>query len=649
MNSELTHPSWMSQEALRTLSSGYLLPGETVRDSYNRVGERAASLNEDPTLKEDIYECLWNGWIGLASPVFSNFGTRRGYPISCYSIDPHDSINSIYSHKKEVAVMSKMGGGVGINFSRLRPKGAPISGGGKSSGVLGWMHEFDLTARKVSQGGDLRKGSFALYIDIEHPDYPEILRAKDHSTGDPREWIDSNLGVVIHDSFMERLIAGGEQEKELFGETLKTRLLSGSPYLFFIDNVNRLNPPCYLERGLEVSLSNLCSEITGYTDENHSFVCVLSSVNGAKYYEFVDWRSPRTGRTVPQIGIHLLEAVTTEFIHKARNQAGMGRAVRFAEKSRMLGLGTMGLHTLYQRRGLPFASQGARGLNLEFHKFVREEADVASRELAERFGEPEWCVGSGFRHSHRIAIAPTRTNSVITGAFSQGIEPIESNLFMAKQDKGAFLRKNPVLEKVLCDKGLPESVWNEIRQAGGSVQELSCLSPIEKEVFRTAREIDQFEIIKQAVDRQQYVCQAQSVNLFVTSNTDAETLLRLHIAAWKNGLKTLYYLKSKSEITGESYDKEDGATLLISRSDCPWCDKLKQQLSEDEVKFLEIPLEEARKIGMWDSDWNTVPQLYYKGRWIGGYEDYMRTIMISEAPQYPDAEKNYSECSACEA
>jgi ribonucleoside-diphosphate reductase alpha chain len=644
------HPQWMGSEALRTLSAGYLLPEETVHMAFERIAKRAAKLNEDPSLEEDLFECLWEGFIGLASPVFANFGSRRGYPISCYSVDIGDSVSSIYSHKKEVAMMSKMGGGVGVNFSRLRPKGSPISGGGKSSGVLGWMQEFDLTARKVSQGGELRKGSFALYIDIEHPDYLEVLRAKDQSIGDPREWIDSNLGVVIHNSFLERMIAGGEKEKELFAETLKTRLVSGSPYLLFIDNVNERNPQCYKERGLEVSLSNLCSEITGYTDENHSFVCVLSSANLAKYLIWKNWKSPRTGRTVPQVAIHLLEAVTTEFIHKAKNQVGMGRAVRFAEKSRMLGLGTMGLHTLYQRMGFPFASKEARELNIEVHKFVREEADKASRELAERFGEPEWCKGSGFRHSHRIAIAPTRTNSVITGAFSQGIEPMESNLYVAKQDKGAFLRKNPVLEELFCSRGVSEQIWEDIRKADGSVQNIDCLTPEEKGVFLTAREINQFEIIKQAIDRQDYVCQAQSVNLFVKTDVSAEYLISLHVAAGLGGLKSLYYLKSKSAVVKGSSPELDSATLVITKEDCPWCVKLKEELTADGIQFQEIPVDQAKERGMWYSQWKTVPQLYHQAQWIGGYEQYQKTKMNSQVDNYPNENNDpYQECRACEA
>jgi ribonucleoside-diphosphate reductase alpha chain len=636
----------MSAEAIQTVGSGYLLPGETVYGAYHRVASTAAKLNQDPDLEEDLFYCLDQGWLGLASPVFANFGAKRGYPISCYSVDPHDSTASIYSHKKEVAMLSKNGGGVGVNFSRIRPTGSPISGGGTSTGVLGWMQEYDLTARKVSQGGKLRKGSFALYLRADHPDMLEVLRAKDHTSGDPREWLDSNIGAICTDDFMRNVLMGEGHDFEIFCEILNTREMSGSPYLLFIDNVNKRNPRCYVERGLEVSLSNLCTEITGYTDENHSFVCVLSSQNLAKYGEWRNWVSPRTGRSLPELGIHLLEAVTTEFINKAKGETGMGRSVRFAEKSRMLGLGTMGLHTLYQLRGLPFASEGARLLNIEVHKFCKEMADKASRELAERFGEPEWCVGSGFRHSHRIAIAPTRTNSVICGAFSQGIEPMESNLYVAKQDKGAFLRKNPVLEKLIDAAGIPNSVWKDIQENKGSIQNLPYFTDEEKEIFLTAREIPQEEIIRQAVDRQEYVDQAQSVNLFSSSETSTEDLFKWHVSAWANGLKSLYYLRSKSAITRFNYDVPDEDVIVITKQSCPYCIKLKALLKARGVDYSEVDHEVAKEQGMWDQSWTTVPQLYIGGSWIGGYDEYLQhNVTLNESPQ----EEETNDCVACEA
>jgi ribonucleoside-diphosphate reductase alpha chain len=415
-------------------------------------------------------------------------------------------------------------------------------------------------------------------------------------------------------------------------------MISGSPYLVFIDNANRQNPECYTERGLSVKTSNLCSEIFLHTDEHHSFVCVLSSLNLSRYDDFSGWKSPTTGRTVPQLAIHLLDAVVSEFIRKAKDKVGLGRSVRFAEKSRALGLGTMGLHTLYQKRGLPFASSGARQLNIETHQWIREQSEIASRELAQRFGEPEWCVGSGMRHTHLTAVAPTRTNSVISGAFSQGIEPIDSNYFVAKQAKGTYVRKNPVLEKLLCDRGIPESIWEDILQAKGSVQDLSCLGDVEKEVFKTAREIDQFELVKQAADRQQFICQGQSLNLFVDPESDPAYIMRLHLSAWKMGLKSLYYLKSSSLLT----QKKVVPALIVTREECPWCDKLKDLLKSEGIHYQEISKSDAEEKGYWNPEWKTVPQMWLYKKHIGGYSEYVSLKSQTTEPSYDN-------CLSCEA
>ena len=630
-------PDWLSDEGMHTLSAGYLLPGETPRKMFERVAKAAATINYDETLYDDLFTCLWNGWLGLASPVAANFGTSRALPISCYSVHLSDSVSSIYSHLKEVAQLSKNGGGVGIYMGDVRPAGAPISGGGKSTGIVPWAQQYDLAARVVSQGG-VRRGSFAIYLPIDHPDVPELLRAKDHGKGDPRKFVDSNVALTISDDWVESMIAGDTQKQELFGEVLKTRMISGSPYLVFIDNANRQNPECYVERGLSVKTSNLCSEIFLHTDEHHSFVCVLSSLNLSRYDDFSGWKSPTTGRTVPQLAIHLLDAVVSEFIRKAEPKVGLGRSVRFAQKSRALGLGTMGLHTLYQKRGLPFKSQQARDLNIETHEWIRRESETASRELAAKFGEPEWCVGSGMRHTHLTAVAPTRTNSVISGAFSQGIEPIDSNYFVAKQAKGTYVRKNPVLEKLFCDRGIDDSIWEQILKAKGSVQELDCLSDVEKEVFQTAREIDQFELVKQAADRQPFICQGQSLNLFVDPEADPAYIMRLHLAAWKNGLKSLYYLKSSSLLT----NKKVVPALIVTKDDCPWCDKLKSALAADGVRYEEITRGEAEEKGYWNKEWKTVPQVWLYKKHVGGYTDY---VQLTSKPN----EVQYNECAACEA
>lgn len=647
MNTELTHPHWMNEEALHTLSNGYLLVGETPKDMFSRLAKTASKVNEDPTLDEDLFHCLWSGWIGAASPVASNFGTNRGQPISCFSVHPSDSISSIYSHLKEVAQLSKSGGGVGNYFGEIRPAGSPITGGGKSIGAVPWMQQYDICARVVSQGG-VRRGSFAFYLPIDHPDVPELLRAKDHTKGDPRTWVDSNIALTITDEWVESMIKGDKQKHELFAEVLRTRMISGTPYLIFIDNANNQNPDCYKERGLTVKTSNLCSEIFLHTDENHSFVCVLSSLNLSRYDEFKDWKSPVSGRTVPQIGIHFLEAVVSEFIRKAKDKVGMGRSVRFAEKSRALGLGVMGLHSLYQLHGLPVKSQGARALNIETIRWMKEEAVKASKELAERFGEPEWCKGTGMRHTHLIAIAPTKTNSVICGAGTEGIEPRDRNYYVAKQAKGTYVRKNQYLEKIFCDRGVGPEVWDQILVAKGSVQGIECLTEHEKEVFKTAREVDQFELIKQAADRQPYVCQGQSLNLFPDPKSDASYITRLHLAAWKMKLKSLYYLKSSSLLT----NKEVVPALIVTREGCPWCMKLKNELSMEGVRYEEITKAEAEEKGFWNPVWTTVPQLWLYKKHIGGYTDYIaykQSDNTETVSSYDDSDGAYNECKSCEA
>jgi ribonucleoside-diphosphate reductase alpha chain len=298
----------------------------------------------------------------------------------------------------------------------------------------------------------------------------------------------------------------------------------------------------------------------------------------------------------------------------------------------------MGLHTLYQKRGLPFASKEARELNIESHKWIREQSEIASRELAQRFGEPEWCVGSGMRHTHLLAVAPTRTNSVISGAFSQGVEPIDSNYFVAKQAKGTYVRKNPVLEQLLCERGVSSQIWDKILESKGSIQDLDIFSETEKEIFKTAREIDQFELIKQAADRQKFICQGQSLNLFVDPESDPAYIMRLHLSAWKMGLKSLYYLKSSSLLT----KKRDKSTQVVTKADCPWCVKLKELLRNEGIVFTELSKEEAIQRNLWQETFKTVPQLWMNGQHIGGYSDYIQLKTQS-------TETAYADCLSCEA
>jgi ribonucleoside-diphosphate reductase alpha chain len=627
----------MSKEAIKTLSKGYLYQGETPRGMYERVANQAAKLLNYPEISGDIFEVLWRGFLGLATPVASNFGTSRGLPISCYSNDISDSVRSIYSHLKESAALSQYGGGVGTYFGNIRPSGAPISSGGKSTGVVPWMRQYDQCAAVVSQGG-VRRGSFALYLPIDHPDLPEVLRSKDHSQGDPRDFIDSNIAITITDEWVESLLAGDRDKQKLFGEVLKSRLVSGSPYIIFIDNANKANPECYTQRGLSVKLSNLCSEIFLHTDENHTFVCVLSSINLARWEEWKDWTGPATGKTVPELAVYLLDAVVEEFCHKADRITSMGRAVRFARKSRALGLGTMGLHALYQSKNLPFASAEARQLNEKVHRYVKEKAQKASREMAVTYGEPEWCQGTGLRHTHLMAIAPTKSNSVICGAGSEGIEPIDANYYVAKQAKGTFVRKNKYLVEHLEKIGKnTDETWESILEFRGSIQHLKFIDDHTKEVFRTAREIDQFEIIRQAADRQKYVCQGQSINLFVDPESSPEYLFKLHLSAWKGGLKSLYYLKSSSLLVKKKPPGQQKVAKIITKQECPYCSMAKSLLRSqgwtiNEVDRADVP----------DSEWvwKTVPQIWLNDQYVGGYTDL--------AEKLGQGEKTYSECAACE-
>lgn len=604
---------------------------------YERVANQAAKILDYPELSADILEMLWKGFLGLATPVASNFGTSRGLPISCYSNHVSDSVPSIYSHLKESAALSQHGGGVGTYFGDIRPAGAPISSGGKSTGIVPWMRQFDQCASVVSQGG-VRRGSFALYLPIDHPDLPEVLRTKDHSQGDPRDFVDSNIAVTISDEWVESLLLGDREKQKLFGEVLKARLVSGSPYIIFIDNANRANPECYTQRGLSVKLSNLCSEIFLHTDENHTFVCVLSSLNLARWEEWKDWKGPSTGKSAPELAVYLLDAVVEEFCHKAERITSMGRAVRFARKSRALGLGTMGLHALYQSKTLPFSSDRARELNYEAHKFIKEKALKASCDMASSYGGPEWCQGTGLRHTHLMAIAPTKSNSVICGAGSEGIEPIDANYYVAKQAKGTFVRKNKYLvEHLIKIEQNTDKTWESILEFRGSVQHLPFLDDKAKDVFKTAREIDQFEIIRQASTRQEFVCQGQSINLFVDPEATPEYLFRLHLSAWKGGLKSLYYLKSSSLLLKKNNVGQVKNAKIVTKEACPYCSMAKSLLRSNGWVVSEIDRSEFPN-SEWE--WKTVPQIWLNGQHIGGYADLAKKL--------GNGEKSYGECVACE-
>jgi ribonucleoside-diphosphate reductase alpha chain len=548
-------PEFLTEIGYKTLTGGYLLPKETPKGMWTRVARTAATILKKPELEEKFFNMFWKGWIGLATPVASNMGTNRGLPISCYSIAPQDSTDSIMNKGHELAMLTKNGGGVGVYMGDLRPAGARISTGGTSEGMIPFAKIYDSITVGISQG-NVRRGAAAVYLPVDHGDIKSFLRMR-RPEGDPnRQCLNLHHAICIPDSFMNKVVAGDKESQELLREIYKTRLETGEPYIFYSDNVNSQNPEAYTKNNLKVSTSNICSEITLYTDHDHTFVCCLSSLNLAKWHE---WKDTDT----VELSIYLLDAVLSEFIEKAQKLPGLEAAVRSAVKGRALGLGVMGWHTLLQQEHVGMGSFRAKILNKAIFKHINENAKKASKKLAEEFGEPEWCKGTGLRSTHLIAVAPTASNSLITGNISAGIEPINANAYVKKTAKGTFIEFNPLLKAHLQKLSKDtEEVWTKIVKDEGSVRSLDFLTAEDKEVFKTAFEIDQLHLIDLAADRQPFICQGQSLNLFFSKDVDPQYFHEVHWTAWQKKIKTLYYVRSSSVLRAD----------LSSRGECVACE-----------------------------------------------------------------------------
>jgi ribonucleoside-diphosphate reductase alpha chain len=547
----IDYPEWLTEAGLKTLKNGYMLPNENVFDMYRRVAHAAASRVNRLDLEDKFYEAMAKNWLCPATPVAANMGTDRGLPISCFGLAVPDSVDGIYKSVHEMAMLSKHGGGVGIGMSRVRGRGVKIKNGinGASEGVVPWAKVFDSATIATSQG-NVRRGASSVNLHVDHIDVEEFLRIR-RQTGDVnRQCLNLNQCVVISDSFMRRVEAKDPVARKLWIEILKTRLETGEPYLLFEDTVNRANPQAYINNNLRVEMTNICSEITLHTDDEHSFVCCLSSLNAARWDEWKD-------TDLAEIAVYFLDGVIEEFIAKAKDIPGFERSIRFAKKSRAIGIGVLGWHTLLQSKMIPFDSFQAMMLNASIFRSIREKAEAASKAMAISHGEPEWCVGTGMRHTHLMAIAPTRSNSIISGEVSYGIEPIPANAYADKTSKGVFLVKNPTLEALLKTKDLDNPVvWKSIVTNGGSIQHLTALTENEKKVFLTAREINQMALIRQASQRQQFIDQAQSLNLFFPVNCDPNWFHQVHMEAWKMGVKTLYYCRSSSVLKADSSSRQ---------------------------------------------------------------------------------------------
>lgn len=526
---------WLNEESQQVLNRGYLLKGETTKTAIERIATAAARRLYKPELAEAFIEMIEKGWMSLSSPIWANMGTERGLPISCFNVYVPDYIEGITHKLGEVIMQTKIGGGTSGYFGHLRERGSAVTDNGKSSGAVSFMKLFDTAMDTISQGG-VRRGAFAAYLDIDHPDIKEFLEIK--NIGNPIQ----NLfnGVCVSDYWMQEMIDGDADKRVVWAKVLESRQQKGLPYIFFTDNINRNKPQVYKDKNLKIYSSNLCSEIALPSGIDESFICCLSSMNLELYDEWKD-----TGAV--KLAIYFLDAVLQEFIAKTEDNYYLASANRFAKRHRALGLGVMGWHSYLQKNQIPFEGMQAKTLTSIIFKDISEKADKASVELASIYGEPEILKNYGRRNTTLMAIAPTTSSSAILGQTSPGIEPFSSNYYKAGLSKGNFMRKNKYLKQLLIEKGLDnEDIWRSIMLNHGSVQHLNELSVEEKAVFKTFKEISQLEIIQQASIRQKYIDQAQSLNLNIPSNLPIKDVNMLMIEAWKLGVKTLYYQRSQS-------------------------------------------------------------------------------------------------------
>ena len=579
---DVDFPSWGNTEIyVKTISKGYLLPGEKPKDAYWRVASKVAQRLNKPQMATKFFDYIWKGWLNLATPVLSNTGTDRGLPISCFGIDVADSIFDIGNKNLELMLLAKHGGGVGIGINQIRPAGSVITGNGTSDGVVPFCKIYDSTILATNQGS-VRRGAASVNLNIEHKDFEQWLEIREPKGDVNRQSLNLHQCALIGDKFMRKLQDGDETARRKWSKLLQKRKATGEPYIMFKGNVNKANPDMYKINGLKVFMTNICSEITLHTDESHSFVCCLSSLNLAKYDEWKDTDLIYTA-------IWFLDGVLSEFIQKAKGLRGFENSVRSAEKGRALGLGVLGWHTYLQQRGIPFEGMPAQFETRKIFSQLKIESERASRDLASEYGEPLWCRDSGFRNTHLRAIAPTVSNSKLSGDVSAGIEPWAANVFTEQTAKGTFIRRNGELEKVLKKVGLnTKETWDKILEDGGSIQDIQELDnwcfcngkvlrcdeippqdlqktfPV-KDVFKTFKEINQLDLVRQAGIRQQYIDQAVSLNLAFPAIAEPKWINQVTMEAWKQGVKTLYYMRTESVLRGD-------IAIKAMDPDCLSCD-----------------------------------------------------------------------------
>nr|WP_313516043.1 ribonucleoside-diphosphate reductase subunit alpha [Brevundimonas sp.] len=552
-----TRDALLTEFGKKTLEDRYLLAGESYQDMFARV---ATAYADDADHAQRVYDYMSKLWFMPATPVLSNGGAGRGLPISCFLNSVNDSLDGIQNVWNENVSLASNGGGIGTYWGGVRSIGEKVKGAGQTSGIIPFIRVMDSLTLAISQGS-LRRGSAAVYLDIHHPEIEEFLEIRKPSGDFNRRSLNLHHGINITDAFMEAVRDGkpfdlispknGEVRKtvdarNLWTKILEIRMQTGEPYLIFSDTVNRQMPQHQKDLGLSVKQSNLCSEIMLHTGLDHkgverTAVCCLSSVNAET---FLEWREEP--RFIEDI-MRFLDNVLEDFITRA--PSSMAAAVYSAQRERSVGLGLMGFHSFLQSQGVAFESAMAKSWNMRLFKHLRREADKASRTLAEEKGPCPDAADRGVmeRFSHKLAIAPTASISIICGGASAGIEPIPANIYTHKTLSGSFAVKNPYLQDLLGEKGIDtEAVWSSILENEGSVQHLDALSDDEKAIYKTAFELDQRWVIELAADRTGDICQAQSLNLFIPGDVNKWDLHMLHWSAWERGLKSLYYLRSKS-------------------------------------------------------------------------------------------------------
>jgi ribonucleoside-diphosphate reductase alpha chain len=524
---------WLNKDSRKFLERGYLLEGESPEERIKSISDAAEKYLGIKGFSDKFFSYMAKGYYSLSSPIWSNFGRERGMPISCFGSYVSDTMYDILHKLSEVGMMTKAGGGTSGYFGALRGRGYTIASGGASTGSVHFMELYDKLMSVVSQG-NVRRGSFAAYLPVDHPDIEEFLKIK--SEGNTIQ--DISIGVCITDEWMKSMLEGDKSKRKVWGDIIKKRFESGYPYIFFTDNVNNQAPQVYKDKGLKIHHSNLCSEIMLPNSKEESFVCDLSSLNLEKWDE---WKDTDAVETL----VYFLDAVMTEFINKTARDEFMKAPRRFAEDHRALGVGVLGWHSLLQKKMIGFESMEAKFLNSTIWQTIRKKADAATEELAKIFGEPYLLEGYGRRNTTTLAIAPTTSSSFILGQVSPSIEPLNSNYFVKDLAKGKFTYRNPYLKDLLESKGKDDDdTWKSILVKGGSVQHLDFLSQEEKDVFKTFGEISQKEVIIQAAQRQKYIDQGQSLNLMIPPNTKPKEVNELMCFAWEQGIKSLYYQRS---------------------------------------------------------------------------------------------------------